>query len=207
VLEEEGFDLEIFVNDISARVLILEEASKKPILYRMRYLTWCLANPISLVFIPFFGTVLVEILIFNVDNTYTEWTLNSLTKSVNWTIPIIVAVLGFLVSFGNKLYELIQERGDMDIIGVLDAKINGLNRRFEIENRRREDAYKAEQEKKEAAYKAEQEKRDLELKENRERYEREMKELKEKHEAEMKTVLSEIRAIKLAQVSLEAKQG
>jgi hypothetical protein len=47
----------------------------------------------------------------------------------------------------------------------------------------------------------------LELKENRERYEREMKELKEKHEAEMKTVLSEIRAIKLAQVSLEAKQG
>jgi hypothetical protein len=167
VLEEEGFDLEIFVNDISARVLILEEASKKPILYRMRYLTWCLANPISLVFIPFFGTVLVEILIFNVDNTYTEWTLNSLTKSVNWTIPIIVAVLGFLVSFGNKLYELIQERGDMDIIGVLDAKINGLNRRFEIENRRREDAYKAEQEKKKLRTKLNRKKKKLRTKLNR----------------------------------------
>jgi N-acetyl-gamma-glutamylphosphate reductase len=75
-----------------------------------------------------------------------------LTKTAIWSIPISVAIVGLVVSIGNKLYLLIQERGDMNIEKMLDAKINGQTRRIDAENLKRDAEYKEQQAKRDAEF-------------------------------------------------------
>jgi hypothetical protein len=134
-LKSTVFDLIFQVDELITSVQTLEAKAADSISHRMSYLTWNLANPASLIFIPTIIIVLAELFINNWDSHYRDWTFESLTKTTNWSIPIVVALVGFVVSFGNKLYQLIQEQGDMNIERVLDVKLNGLNRKIELERK------------------------------------------------------------------------
>jgi hypothetical protein len=125
--------LESQIADLIIRVSILEAQRDKSVLQRLSYLTWAIANPLTLVFLPTIFSIAVELCINNWGSTYTEWSLDSLTKSANWTIPILVSIVGLITGFGNKLYLLVQEKGDMSLLAELDARINGLNARIDRE--------------------------------------------------------------------------
>jgi hypothetical protein len=119
-----------------------------------------------------------------IDFDILNWTSDSLTKTTNWTIPIIVAIVGLVISIGNKLYLLIQENGDMNLVKMLEAKINGQTQRIDAENSKRD-----------AEYKEQQAKRDAELKEQN-----------EKRDAEFREALEAIRVLSTRQSILETKQ-
>jgi hypothetical protein len=129
------YELNNTLDELSITVKTLEAKEEDSVSHRMSYLTWNLANPAALIFIPTIITVVSELFINNWDSHYREWSIQSLTKSTSWSIPIVVALVGFVIAFGNKLYQLIQERGDMNIEKVLDVKLKGLNRKIERERK------------------------------------------------------------------------
>jgi hypothetical protein len=169
------------VQGLIRRVQVLEAKNTESVSHRMSYLTWCLANPGFLVVAPLLFAIFLEIAINNWSNTL--WTLESLTKSVNWTIPILVSSLGLITAFGNKLYLIIQERGDMNLLAELRADINGLRREIEAKNKKAD----AEREKAEAKRDAEREKAEA------------------KRDAEMASLIKELAAVKLQTARLETK--
>ena len=171
------------IDELNLAIGLLIAQQDKTILQRMSYLTWMLANPLTLVLFPTFISIVVEIIINNWGTLNTEWSFSSLTNNTNWTIPILVSIIGLIVSFGNKLYQIIQEKGDMSLLKELEVKINGLNQRLDKEQKKRDAEYKANQEKRDAEYKADQEKRD----------------------AVTKAALDEIGKIKIGQARVEEK--
>jgi hypothetical protein len=126
------------ISELHRKIQILEAQNEKSIQYRMDYLTWTLANPITIIFIPIVLSVILEVIISNWDNEPNSWTFNNLTKTANWTIPIVVATVGFVISFGNKIYDVIQEKGDMNLLKALRADINGLRRELEMKEAKRD---------------------------------------------------------------------
>jgi hypothetical protein len=193
------------LDEIITRLEVLEGAKDKSFNQRMSYLTWCLANPVSLIFIPAFVSIGFEISINNWGSTFSEWTAASLTNSTNWTIPILVATVGLIVSFGNKLYLIIQERGDMSLLAQLDAKINGLNRKRDRERDKRDADYKLAQDKRDADYKLAQDKRDADYKLAQDKRDADMKAMQEKHDREYALIVDKLSDVKIKQAIAETK--
>jgi hypothetical protein len=147
----ENADLDEFrelLEGISTRLSLLEAKQDKSVVQRMSYLTWMTTNPGALVLLPTIISLVVELIINNEDKQFSELSFATLTQGANWTIPLVVAIIGLTTSFANKLYLLIQEKGDMNLLAALDAKINGQTQRFERE--RKEADAKRDQERKEA---------------------------------------------------------
>jgi hypothetical protein len=59
-------DDESILDDVRKRIEVLEAKEIKSISHRMSYLTWNLANPVSLIFIPTCICIGVEIVLNNV---------------------------------------------------------------------------------------------------------------------------------------------
>jgi hypothetical protein len=87
-LEQDVQNLAIQNNKKFSFIRILE-----PNEYRISFLTWLIVNPFSLIFIPLLLGIFIQYLI--VLPTEEAFTL---TNPTNWTIPLIVSTLGFLVS-------------------------------------------------------------------------------------------------------------
>ncbi|NJL97126.1 hypothetical protein HC864_04945 [Candidatus Gracilibacteria bacterium] len=131
------------INDQAIEIEKLRSKLDNRYEHRMSYLTWCLVNPVSTVIIPIS-------LAFVLDFWVNGWSRITLTTPSNWIIPLVVAVLSFFISFGNKLYQLIQERGDRMLSDILRAEINGVALRIEREReqiRIREEKARREEEK------------------------------------------------------------
>jgi hypothetical protein len=139
---------------LSTRISILEAERDKSVLQRMTYLTWTIANPLTLVFLPTIFSIAVELCINNWGSTYTEWSLYSLTKGANWTIPLLVSIIGLITGFGNKLYLIIQEKGDMSLLKELDARINGQTKRMDQQLEANRTALNIAEEQRSAEFKA-----------------------------------------------------
>ena len=60
------------IDELVLRVSILEAERDKSTLQRMSYLTWAIANPLTLVFLPTIFSIAVELCINNWGSTYTE---------------------------------------------------------------------------------------------------------------------------------------
>ena len=210
-------------SDLLARVEILESINQKTISHRMSYLTWFLVNPGSLIFIPTILCFLIEIWISNWGIAFSQWSLGNFNNPINWTIPFVVAIVGFIISFGNKLYLLIQERGDMNIEGVLDAKINGLNRRIQLERKEQQEEYRRqdaelaaerqkwyddlalERQKRDAELAAERQKRDAELAVERQRQFEDSQKRFEESQKRLDFLQQQIMEIKIGQARLEER--
>ena len=150
---------------------ILEANQQKSFGHRMNYLTWTLSNPLAIIVISTMIAIIVELIINNWGNSGKDISLNSLTQGINWTIPIVISVIGLYSAFTNKIYLLIQEQGDMNLISRLRAEINGMNHRIEREQKKR-DEEKAREEKE---YKAEQLRKEELIREEQLRKEKEYK--------------------------------
>jgi Sec-independent protein translocase protein TatA len=194
------------INDLLKRIEILEARGIKSISHRMSYLTWNLANPVSLIFLPTFFCIGVEILLNNWGSDYSTWSSESLTKSTNWTIPILVVVVGLVVAFGNKIYLIIQERGDMNLLAELRADINGVRRDFEIKEAKRDAERKEAEAKRDAERKEAEAKRDAERKEAEAKRDADMKALFDKHDQEIGTLLNNLTATNTRVTVIETKQ-
>jgi hypothetical protein len=195
------------IKDITTRLTILEGNKEKSFNQRMTYLTWNLSNPISLIFIPAFISIGIEILINNWGSTYDEWTIMSLTKNTNWTIPLLVATVGLIVSFGNKLYLIIQEKGDMNLVTVLRAELNGAAQRMDAENKayeaKRDADKKADEAKRDADKKADEAKRDADKKADEAKRDAQLKALQDKHDAEYALLVEKLSDVKIRQAITE----
>lgn len=165
-LQQEVQEIKIYLNNDSS--------------HRISFLTWSLTNPLALVIYPTVSVIFIQLLIINKGISFENMSLNSLTNGVNWTLPLIIFLVGIYLSFTNKLYTIIQENADMNIFKMLEASINRQSKRFEIERETR-DYYQAN---KETEYEADKERRDQEIKD----------------------LISELQSIKLSQAKIESTQ-
>ncbi len=99
---ETDSDFDIPSELIELRTIVdgLTAKSEKGFQHRMSYLTWCLANPVSLIIIPTLGSIFIQIVINNIDKPFIEWSVSSLTTGTNWTIPLLIGIVGLIVSLG-----------------------------------------------------------------------------------------------------------
>ena len=199
-------DLKIQIATLNQEIQEIKSYLNKESSHRISFLTWSLANPVSLVIYPTLSIVFIQLVIINWGTSFENMSLKSLTNGINWILPLIIFVVGLYLSFTNKMYLIIQENADMNIFTRLEASINGQAKRFEIERERQA----RNQAKKDAEYKAEQAKKDAELKAEykaaQDKKEAEYKVDKEKRDQEIRDLISELQNIKLSQAKIETKQ-
>jgi hypothetical protein len=151
-------NLELQNIELIKRLEIIEGTNNKPFVHRISYELWLFINPLVLATIPAVFTFIIELIIANWSIANDRWSIETLTKSTSWTIPIAVGFVSLIVNFGNNIYKTVQENLDMNLVQVLDAKrkADEAIRNLEI---------KAEFAKRDADNKAAEAKRDAEFKE------------------------------------------
>ena len=176
------------ISELEIEVANLKNENDKSYKHRMSYLTWNLVNPISVIFIPIAVSIFVELWLNNFGKPVYAWEVESLTRSTNWTIPIVVATIAIYITNSNKLYKLIQESGDMSLFTRLRSEYNGIGIRLDREIEKREADNKAYEAKREADNKAYEAKRDAAMEKRDAAMEKRDMERQKEHEALMKSI-------------------